>query len=126
VRRRQIDKRNKLFCLWWTRLRATLPTLKFSSGVHVKYAESVLPIRDGVPEFKDFPAEFGRSREQIAKYCVQPLPDESRVSGAEKTGRLLILKSVAVSVVKSGSEIAAVAKPGSVSGELSALLDPGA
>jgi hypothetical protein len=57
---------------------------------------------------------------------VQSLPDESRVSGDEKTGRLLILKSVAVSVVKSGTEIVAVAKLGSVSGELSALLDPAA
>ena len=40
-----------------------------------------------------------------------------------KTGRLLILKSGAVSVVKSGTEIATVAEPGSVFGELSALLD---
>jgi CRP/FNR family cyclic AMP-dependent transcriptional regulator len=40
-----------------------------------------------------------------------------------KTGRLLILKSGAVSVVKSGTEIATVAEPGAVFGELSALLD---
>ena len=40
-----------------------------------------------------------------------------------KTGRLLILKSGAVSVVKSGTEIGTVAEPGSVFGELSALLD---
>ena len=40
-----------------------------------------------------------------------------------KTGRLLILKSGAVSVVKGGSEIAKVAEPGAVFGELSALLD---
>ncbi len=40
-----------------------------------------------------------------------------------KTGRLLILKSGAVSIVRSGIEIATVAKPGAVFGELSALLD---
>jgi hypothetical protein len=46
---------------------ATLPKLKFSPGVHVNYAETVLPIRDGLPKFKDFPAEFGGSGEQIAE-----------------------------------------------------------
>ena len=40
-----------------------------------------------------------------------------------KTGRLLILKSGAVSIVKNGTEIAEVAEPGAVFGELSALLD---
>lgn len=40
-----------------------------------------------------------------------------------KTGRLLILKSGAVSIVKSGTEIAKVNEPGAVFGELSALLD---
>jgi CRP/FNR family transcriptional regulator, cyclic AMP receptor protein len=40
-----------------------------------------------------------------------------------KTGRLLILKSGAVSIVKSGTEIATAAEPGAVFGELSALLD---
>ena len=40
-----------------------------------------------------------------------------------KTGRLLILKSGAVSIVKDGTEIATVAEPGAVFGELSALLD---
>jgi len=46
---------------------ATLPTLRFSPGVHVNYAETVLPLRDGLPKFKDFPAEFGGSGEQIAE-----------------------------------------------------------
>ena len=45
---------------------ATLPTLKFKPGVHVNYAETVLPMRDGLPKFKDFPAEFGGSGAQIA------------------------------------------------------------
>jgi hypothetical protein len=40
---------------------ATLPSLKFSPGVHVNYAETVLPMKDGLPKFKDFPAEFGGS-----------------------------------------------------------------
>ena len=46
---------------------ATLPTLKFSPGVHVNYAETVLPMCDGLPKFKDFPAEFGGSGEQAAE-----------------------------------------------------------
>ena len=40
---------------------ATLPTLIFAPAVHVNYAETVLPMRDGLPKFKDFPAEFGGS-----------------------------------------------------------------
>ncbi|HNR75643.1 MAG TPA: GFA family protein [Parvularculaceae bacterium] len=44
---------------------ATIPTLAFAPGVHVNYQETVLPMRDGLPKFKDFPAEFGGSGEQI-------------------------------------------------------------
>jgi hypothetical protein len=36
-------------------------------GVHVNYAETVLPMRDGLPKLKDFPAEFGGSGEAIAE-----------------------------------------------------------
>jgi hypothetical protein len=46
---------------------ATLPTLKFEPAVHVNYAETVLPIRDGLPKLKDFPKEFGGSGEAIAE-----------------------------------------------------------
>jgi hypothetical protein len=46
---------------------ATIPTLKFSPGVHVNYAETVLPMRDGLPKLKDFPAEFGGSGQIIAE-----------------------------------------------------------
>jgi hypothetical protein len=46
---------------------ATLPTLQFTPGIHVNYAETVLPKRDGLPKFKDFPAEFGGSGEHIAE-----------------------------------------------------------
>lgn len=40
---------------------ATIPTLEFVPGVHVNYAETVLPMRDGLPKLKDFPAELGGS-----------------------------------------------------------------
>src|SRR5215470_3581361 len=42
---------------------ATLPDLKFSPCVHVNYADTVLPMRDGLPKLKDFPKEFGGSGE---------------------------------------------------------------
>jgi len=44
---------------------ATLPTLPFKPGVHVNYAETVLPMRDGLPKLKDFPKEFGGSGETL-------------------------------------------------------------
>ena len=44
---------------------ATIPTLKFAPGVHVNYAETVLPMKDGLPKLKDFPAEFGGSGEAV-------------------------------------------------------------
>jgi hypothetical protein len=37
---------------------------EFKPSVHVNYAETVLSMRDGLPRFKDFPAEFGGSGEQ--------------------------------------------------------------
>ena len=46
---------------------ATIPTLKFVPGVHVNYAETVMPMKDGLPKFKDFPGSFGGSDEQIAE-----------------------------------------------------------
>jgi hypothetical protein len=46
---------------------ATLPTLAFAPGVHVNYAETVLPMRDGLPKLKDFPVEFGGSGEAMAE-----------------------------------------------------------
>jgi hypothetical protein len=46
---------------------ATIPTLDFKPAVHVNYAETVLPIRDGLPKLKDFPKEFGGSGEAIAE-----------------------------------------------------------
>jgi len=46
---------------------ATLPSLKFTPGVHVNYAQTVLPMRDGLPKLKDFPSELGGSGEQVAE-----------------------------------------------------------
>ena len=46
---------------------ATIPTLDFRPAVHLQYAETVLPMRDGLPKLKDFPKEIGGSGEQIAE-----------------------------------------------------------
>jgi len=40
---------------------ATIPGMKFTPGVHVNYAETVLPMKDGLPKLRDFPAELGGS-----------------------------------------------------------------
>src|ERR1700692_4218723 len=50
-------------------------------------------------------------------------PGETVFTEGTNTGRLLILKQGAVSIVKGGTEIAKVARPGAVFGELSALLN---
>jgi hypothetical protein len=44
---------------------ATIPDLAFVPVVHVNYAETVLPMRDGLPKLKDFPKEFGGSGEVV-------------------------------------------------------------
>jgi hypothetical protein len=44
---------------------AVLPTLSFVPAVHINYAETVLPMRDGLPKLKDFPAAFGGSGEMM-------------------------------------------------------------
>ena len=48
---------------------------------------------------------------------------ETVFAAGSRTGRLLILKKGAVAIVKEAIEIAKVAEPGAVFGELSALLD---
>ena len=45
---------------------STLPTLAFSPSIHINCAEMVLPVRDGLPKLKDFPAALGGSGETIA------------------------------------------------------------
>ena len=46
---------------------STIPSLPFVPGVHVNYAETVLPMRDGLPKLKDFPPELGGSGEAMAE-----------------------------------------------------------
>jgi CRP/FNR family transcriptional regulator, cyclic AMP receptor protein len=48
---------------------------------------------------------------------------ETVIANGSRTGRLLILKKGAVAIVKEDTEIAQVAEPGAVFGELSVLLD---
>ena len=40
---------------------ATIPGVAFKPEVHVNYAETVLPMKDGLPKLKDFPPELGGS-----------------------------------------------------------------
>ena len=44
---------------------ALLPQLTFTPALHVNYGSTVLRMPDGLPKFRDFPAEFGGSGEQI-------------------------------------------------------------
>jgi hypothetical protein len=44
---------------------ATIPSLEFTPGIHINYAETVLPMRDGLMKQKDFPAEFGGSGQVV-------------------------------------------------------------
>jgi len=44
---------------------STIPTVVFKPAVHLNYAETVLPMRDGLPKLKDFPAEVGGSGETM-------------------------------------------------------------
>ena len=46
---------------------ATIPDLAFAPVVHVNYAETVLPMRAGLPKLKDFPKEFGGSGEMVTE-----------------------------------------------------------
>ncbi len=44
---------------------ATIPSYPFKPGVHVNYAMTVLPMKDGLPKLKDFPAELGGTGEMV-------------------------------------------------------------
>lgn len=46
---------------------ATLPALAFKPGLHINHAETVLPMKDGLPKFKDFPGAFGGSDEHVSE-----------------------------------------------------------
>lgn len=40
---------------------ATIPAFPYHAGIHVHYAETRLPIKDGLPKMKDLPSEMGGS-----------------------------------------------------------------
>jgi hypothetical protein len=42
-----------------------LPGLAFAPVVHLNYGEAVLPLRDGLPKLRDFPAAVGGSGETL-------------------------------------------------------------
>jgi len=44
---------------------ATIPGLDFVPAVHLNYEDTVLPMKDGLPKLKDFPAEVGGSGETL-------------------------------------------------------------
>jgi hypothetical protein len=46
---------------------ATIPDFVFKPGVHVNYAQTVLPIKDGLPKVKDFPKELGGTGQAVAE-----------------------------------------------------------
>ena len=44
---------------------ATIPGIEFRPGVHVNYAETVLPMKDGLPKLRDFPPELGGTGQMV-------------------------------------------------------------
>jgi hypothetical protein len=42
-----------------------LRNFSFKPRVHLNYAETILPIRDGLPKLKNFPAAIGGSGETV-------------------------------------------------------------
>jgi hypothetical protein len=44
---------------------ATIPTMSFAPALHVNYSEAVLPMKDGLPKLRDFPAEMGGSGDVV-------------------------------------------------------------
>ena len=46
---------------------AVIKGFEFQPALHVNYQESVLKVRDGLPKFRDLPADFGGSGEMMAE-----------------------------------------------------------
>jgi hypothetical protein len=44
-----------------------LRNFPFKPNVHLNYVETILPIRDGLPKLKDFPAEIGGSGQTMSE-----------------------------------------------------------
>jgi len=42
-----------------------IPRVTFKPVIHLHYAETVLPMKDGLPKFRDFPIEAGGSGELV-------------------------------------------------------------
>ena len=72
------------------------------------------------------PLIFGKTafRKSLASLpLVTYQPGETVIAEGSRTGQLLILRKGAIAIVKKDTEIATVAEPGAVLGELSILLD---
>ena len=46
---------------------AVIDGLDFAPTAHVNYESTVMPMKDGLPKFKDFPAEMGGSGEMLSE-----------------------------------------------------------
>lgn len=46
---------------------ASIPAFPYHAGIHVHYAETRLPMKDGLPKMKDLPAEMGGSGITLAE-----------------------------------------------------------
>ena len=44
---------------------AVIPEFQHEPGVHVHYAETILPMKDGLPKMRDLPKEMGGSGETL-------------------------------------------------------------
>ncbi|MDQ6859874.1 MAG: GFA family protein [Verrucomicrobiota bacterium] len=44
-----------------------IPTLAFKAAVHLNYEDTVLPMKDGLPKLRDFPAAIGGSGELMSE-----------------------------------------------------------
>ena len=44
-----------------------VPTLEHEGAMHIYYGEKTMSVPDGLPKFRDMPAEFGGSGEEIAE-----------------------------------------------------------
>jgi hypothetical protein len=60
---------------------ATIPAFPFVPEVHVNYASTVLPMKDGLPKLENFPREQGGSGAYVAelrggfrRFCSPPAP----------------------------------------------------
>jgi hypothetical protein len=42
-----------------------IPSMAFKPALHLHYADTVLPMKDGLPKLKDFPTEAGGSCEVL-------------------------------------------------------------